>query len=261
MKKCLLILFFGLMVSAQETSFSDYVVGSAEGSQASVTFYLQNVSTCFLEQVNLRISHDSVYNTTDERSLVVNLGAGEVGTFAVNLSQGLSDGWGWTVDSVKLTPSGEACQEEGLVTFKKIAFGEAGAATQESPSTTQRDSNSETISYTVQTGDSLWSIAQMYSTTVDALMQTNKLSSTALNIGDTLTISAPESTNSANADFPLYTVETGDTLWELSRRFDSTVDLISSANCLNGSTALRIGAQLRIPPADANLNALQQACR
>lgn len=264
MKKCLLIvclLCLGLWASAQETSFSDYVVGSAEGSGAVVTFYLQNVSPCFLEEVNLRVSHDSVYNTADERSLVVNLAAGDVGTYAVNLSQGLSDGWGWTVDSVQLTASGEACKEEGLIGFEKIVFGEAGAATQDGSSTPQASSVTETLSYTVQTGDSLWGIAQKHGTTVDALMQANNLSSTALSIGDTLIISAAQGASPADSEFALYTVEAGDTLWDLSNRFGTTVDLIDAANCLNSATALRVGAQLRIPPADTDLSVLQQACR
>ena len=97
------------------------------------------------------------------------------------------------------------------------------------------------ITYTVQAGDSLWLIAQRYGTTVDAIIQANGLTTNGLQIGQVLRI--PTTSQSPYVE---YTVRAGDTLWELSRRYGTTVEAIMQANGLT-STLLQIGQVLRIP--------------
>ena len=96
------------------------------------------------------------------------------------------------------------------------------------------------ITYTVQAGDSLWLIAQRYGTTVDAIIQANNLTSNILQIGQVLRIPVSQS------PYVEYTVRAGDTLWDLSRRYGTTVEAIMQANGLT-STVLQIGQVLRIP--------------
>lgn len=97
-----------------------------------------------------------------------------------------------------------------------------------------------TVSYTVKAGDSLWLIAQRYGTTVNAIKQANGLTSDALQIGQVLRIPVSQS------PYVEYTVRAGDTLWELSRRYGTTVEAIRQANGLS-SNVLQIGQVLRIP--------------
>ncbi len=97
-----------------------------------------------------------------------------------------------------------------------------------------------TVTYTVQPGDSLWLIAQRYGTTVDAIRQANGLSNNVLQIGQVLRIPVSQS------PYVEYTVRAGDSLWELARRYDTTVEAIMRANGLSGSY-LQIGQVLRIP--------------
>ena len=102
------------------------------------------------------------------------------------------------------------------------------------------DTGTGTVTYTVQAGDSLWKIAQRYGTTVEAIMQLNGLTSSNLQIGQVLRIPVSQS------PYVEYTVRAGDTLWELARRYGTTVEAIMQANGLT-SSLLQIGQVLRIP--------------
>ena len=97
-----------------------------------------------------------------------------------------------------------------------------------------------TITYTVKAGDSLWLIAQRYGTTVNAIKQASNITSDALQIGQVLQIPVSQ------GPYVEYTVKSGDTLWELSRRYNTTVEAIRQANGLT-SNVLQIGQVLRIP--------------
>ncbi len=97
------------------------------------------------------------------------------------------------------------------------------------------------LTYTVKAGDSLWLIAQRFGTTVDAIKQLNGLTSNLINVGQVLKIPSSQS-----APYIEYTVRSGDTLWLLSRRYDTTVDAIKKLNGLT-SDSLSIGQVLRIP--------------
>lgn len=96
------------------------------------------------------------------------------------------------------------------------------------------------VTYTVKAGDTLWLIARRYGTTVEAIKQANGLTSNALQIGQVLRIPVSQD------PYVEYTVRAGDTLWELSRRYGTTVEAIKQANGLT-SNILQIGQVLRIP--------------
>jgi len=93
--------------------------------------------------------------------------------------------------------------------------------------------------HVVASGDTLFSIARMYDTSVDELMRLNNLSSTLLQVGQKLIIS--NSLNRFN-----YTVLAGDTLWSIAQRFDITLNDIIAVNNLS-SSVLTIGQELIIP--------------
>lgn len=99
--------------------------------------------------------------------------------------------------------------------------------------------------YVVQKGDSLYSIAQKFNTTVDKLKELNNLTSNNLSIGQVLVISE-EQGSSPSDDYIIYTVKSGDSLWNIARDFDTTVDAIIDLNNL-GTTALSVGQTLKIP--------------
>lgn len=103
------------------------------------------------------------------------------------------------------------------------------------------DGGSDTVTYTVQAGDTLWLLSRRYGTTVDAIKKLNNLTSDVLQIGQVLKIPV-----SQNTSYFEYTVRSGDTLWLLSRRFGTTVDEIKRLNGLT-SDILNIGQVLKIP--------------
>lgn len=95
--------------------------------------------------------------------------------------------------------------------------------------------------YTVKNGDSLWSIARTYNTTVDTLRKLNNLTSDILRIGQVLKVPSSEIGASRT-----YTVKNGDSLWKIANEFDTTVSQLRELNGLT-SNDLRVGQILRIP--------------
>ena len=99
-------------------------------------------------------------------------------------------------------------------------------------------------SYRVQSGDTLSSIAARFGTSVSAIRAANNLSGNLILVGQVIEV--PET--SAQPTFHDYTVVGGDTLTDIARRFNSTVDLIRATNALNGNLIV-VGQRLRIPVA------------
>lgn len=102
-------------------------------------------------------------------------------------------------------------------------------------------STEETDKYIVQKGDTLYSIARKFNTTVDELKKLNNLTSNTLVIGTTLLI--PKQTQNTGTT---YTVKRGDTLYSIAQAFNISVDELKKANNLT-SNVLSIGQVLTIP--------------
>lgn len=105
-----------------------------------------------------------------------------------------------------------------------------------------------TSTYTVAKGDSLYTIAKRFNTTVDELRRLNSLSSDLLSIGQSLIV--PNASNVGNI---IYTVEKGDSLYSIAKKYNTTVDAIKLANNLL-SNSLTIGTVLEIPTNNSGVN-------
>ena len=102
-----------------------------------------------------------------------------------------------------------------------------------------------TNTYTVKAGDTLWSIARRFNTTVEDLMKYNNLSSDIITVGTVLTI--PMTNNSStNTSSTMYVVKAGDTLWNIARRYNTTVENLMIMNNLNNDL-ITIGQRLMVP--------------
>ena len=113
------------------------------------------------------------------------------------------------------------------------------------PSSSTDTDNNQNTTYTVSSGDSLYSIARRFNTTVDDIKRLNNLTSNNLSIGQVLKIPS-SSTDTGNNQSTTYTVSSGDSLYSIARRFNTTVDEIKRLNNLTNNN-LSIGQILRIP--------------
>ncbi len=110
------------------------------------------------------------------------------------------------------------------------------------------------FTYTVKKGDSLYSIAKRYDTTVDEIKKLNSLKSNNLSIGQKLNI--PETYSEITLpNYTNYTVKKGDTLYSIARDNGITVDTIIKDNNLS-SNILNIGQILKI----RNINEVEDEC-
>jgi len=108
----------------------------------------------------------------------------------------------------------------------------------------------------LQAGETLWSVARKYQTTVTNLMILNRLSEASnLAAGRELYVPAvgpapvpPVPTGPADGGSATYTVQKGDSLWSISRSVGVTVNDLISWNDLGDLTAIPAGTVLKIRP-------------
>ena len=96
--------------------------------------------------------------------------------------------------------------------------------------------------YTVQRGDTLYSIARKFNTTVNELISLNNLTNTNLSIGQKIKLPQGEE----QADYDTYTVEEGDSLYSIANKFNISVNDLIDFNALP-TTILTPGETIRIP--------------
>lgn len=127
--------------------------------------------------------------------------------------------------------------------------------------------------YVVQKNDTLSQIAQRHGVKTADLAAVNGISTNSIiRVGQKLKMpvgskkvqnvksssskaaSSAKATKTAKAEYPadgVYTVKSGDSLWLIARRFDTTVAKICEANNISADTRLQIGQKIKLPGAAA----------
>lgn len=122
------------------------------------------------------------------------------------------------------------------------------------------DEGGTTIPYTVQAGDTLYSIAKKFNITLNDLVKTNNIKGTNLSIGQVLQIPQPTgSTGTGGEDIIIYLVKPGDSLYSIAKKYGLTVEKLMQLNNLT-STNLKVGQLLRLSFRDENLVPIGSSC-
>ncbi|MFY9506836.1 MAG: LysM domain-containing protein [Caldicoprobacterales bacterium] len=102
--------------------------------------------------------------------------------------------------------------------------------------------------YIVRAGDTFYSLAQRFNTTVMAIMRANPgVDPNRLMIGQTICIPGAPSPGPCPQGSSPYVVRAGDTFYSLAQRFNTTVDAIRAANPGVDPNRLMIGQTICIP--------------
>lgn len=123
-----------------------------------------------------------------------------------------------------------------------------------------KNKNKNEIIYFVQPGDSLYTIAMKFNTTIRALKKENKLKTNQLLINQKLIIPIPNSdesdsgdsdTGKPDTDTPetpdkIYYVQPGDSLYKIAQKFETTIEKIKEENNLE-TDELMVDQKLIIP--------------
>jgi LysM repeat protein len=126
--------------------------------------------------------------------------------------------------------------------------------------------------HVVKKGDTLWTIAQRYNLTVNSILANNNISNSELiSIGQEMKIPSHKNvvaetsiinqavidkkdnnindniSQTENAEPIVYTVKAGDNLWNISRKYGVSVEVIVDINNFRDKDFLALGQKLEIP--------------
>ncbi len=132
-----------------------------------------------------------------------------------------------------------------------------GPTAEEVLATTPKSQWAPRMMHTVRKGDTLSGIAATYGSSVSAIRQANGLRGNLIHPGQNLVVprfgssaSQPRVQTSSQqrvARGGTYEVQRNDTLWDIARSFDTSVDALCAANGLTPRSTIRPGQRLAVP--------------
>ena len=107
--------------------------------------------------------------------------------------------------------------------------------------TRQLTKSGDNLVYTVKRGDTLYHIAQAFTTSVQEIKRRNSLKSNTLQVGQKLTIHAASAEGST-----FHTVRSGDTPFKIAQRYGMDLNVLLSLNGLTTRSKIYPGQKLRV---------------
>lgn len=100
--------------------------------------------------------------------------------------------------------------------------------------------------HTIAAGETLWSISRLYEVEMEDLLRWNHLPEpNAISIGQNIQVKAPIEEASEGKNIINHTVQPGETVYAISRKYGMTVDEVVDLNNLNGFD-LNVGQELKV---------------
>lgn len=122
--------------------------------------------------------------------------------------------------------------------------------------TVQAQKSAEYFLHTVTKGQSLYSIASMYNVSVDDIVRINPGNKELIREGQSLKIPQKSDNNSQQGQF--HTIQAGETLYQLTVKYNITAEAICKANPGLSASNFRIGQVIVIPPQNSTEIAIQE---
>ena len=193
----------------------------------------------------LRIKEGQTNSQASKSNSQTNQSSQNAGTYTVKAGDTL---WGIANDhdtTVNALKQNNHLSSDTIYVGQVLSLGQTASTGSHSQSTASTQSSTSDGTYTVKSGDTLWSIANANDMTVAQLKQKNDLSNDTIYVGQTLNVSSTKSASATSTASATYTVKSGDSLWQIASANGTTVNQLKALNNLS-SDLIYAGQQLKL---------------
>ena len=193
----------------------------------------------------LRIKEGQTSSQPSQSNSQTNQSIQNAGTYTVKAGDTL---WGIANDhdtTVNALKQDNHLSSDTIYVGQVLSLGQTSSTSSHSQATASAQSSTSNGTYTVKSGDTLWSIANANDMTVAQLKQKNDLSNDTIYVGQKLNVSSAKSISATSTASATYTVKSGDSLWKIASANGTTVNQLKSLNNLS-SDLIYVGQQLKL---------------